>query len=104
MSVMSKSDEVLKMLRQIPKGKVTTYGCLAKKAKTSPRAVGQIMRRNAHPEIYPCYKVVSSSGKIHGYSGCMSGKTHKKKAALLKKDGIDIRNGKINLGQYLYKF
>ena len=76
---MSKSIEVLHLLTKIPKGKVSTYGELAKKAKTSPRAVGQIMRRNEHPELYPCYKGVASSGKIHGYSGCMSGKTHDKK-------------------------
>ncbi len=101
---MIKSLEVLRMLTKIPKGKVTTYGTLAKAAKTSPRAVGQIMRRNERPEMYPCYKVVSSSGKIHGYSGCMSGKIHNKKISLLKKDGIIIEKGKIDLQKYGHKF
>jgi methylated-DNA-[protein]-cysteine S-methyltransferase len=50
---MEKSLTVLKMLRKIPRGKVTTYGALAKAAKSSPRAVGQIMRNNPHPELYP---------------------------------------------------
>ncbi len=101
---MSKSLEVLKLLAKVPKGKVTTYGALAKAAKTSPRAVGQIMRRNQHPELYPCYKVVSSSGEVHGYSGCLSGKNVERKIALLKKDGIETRNGKIDLKKRLHDF
>ena len=101
---MSKSLDVLKLLREIPKGKVTTYGSLARRAHTSPRAVGQIMRRNAHPELYPCYKVVSSSGKIHGYSGCLTGKNPKKKIGLLRKDGIIIKSDRIDLAKFEYKF
>lgn len=92
------------MLTRIPKGKVTTYGELSRAAKSSPRAVGQIMRRNAHPELYPCYKVVSSSGKIHGYDGCLSGTKITRKAALLKKDGIEIKKGKIDLRKHLHRF
>ena len=101
---MSKSLEVLRMLRKIPKGKVTTYGALAKACRTSPRAVGQIMRHNEHPEIYSCYKVVSSSGKIHGYSGCLSGKNPARKTSFLKKDGIAIEKVKIDLQKYGHKF
>ena len=101
---MQKSLAVLKMLTKIPKGKVTTYGVLAEAAKSSPRAVGQIMRRNQRPDLYPCYKVVSASGKIHGYDGCLSGGKVGKKAALLKKDGIKIENDRIDLSKYLHKF
>jgi methylated-DNA-[protein]-cysteine S-methyltransferase len=101
---MQKSLEVLKLLKNVPKGKVTTYGALAKAAHTSPRAVGQIMKRNLRPDIYQCYKVVSSSGKIHGYAGCLSGKNPRKKMLLLKNDGIEIKKGKINLKIYEYSF
>src|SRR3989344_3647627 len=101
---MTKSETILKMLTKIPKGKVTTYGALAKATKSSPRAVGQIMRRNQHPEVYPCYKVVSASGRIHGYDGCLKGKKVDKKINLLKKDGIIIEKGKIDLDKYLHKF
>ena len=101
---MTKSETILKMLTKIPKGKVTTYGALAKATKSSPRAVGQIMRRNQHPEVYPCYKVVSASGRIHGYDGCLKGKKVDKKITLLKKDGIVIEKGKIDLEKHLHKF
>ena len=96
--------KALLLLRKIPKGKVTTYGVLAKATKSSPRAIGQIMRHNEHPEIYPCYKVISTSGKIHGYSGCLSGKRVEKKINLLRKDGIKIENNRIDLSRYLYEF
>ncbi|MBI4170723.1 MAG: MGMT family protein [Candidatus Aenigmarchaeota archaeon] len=101
---MSKSLEVLELLRKVPKGKITTYGSLARAAKTSPRAVGQIMRQNPFPDKYPCYKVIASSGKVHGYAGCMKGKHVEKKIRLLKKDGIGIRNGRIDLSYCLHKF
>ena len=101
---MKKSKEVLELLGKIPKGKVATYGSLAKAARTSPRAVGQIMRRNPYPKKYPCYKVVASSGRIHGYAGCLSGKSPKKKLELLEKDGIVIIGDKIDLLIYEHKF
>jgi len=89
------------LLKKIPKGKVTTYGILAKKCKTSARAVGAIMRSNKHPEGYPCFKVIASDGSLGGYCGKMNSK---KKTQLLKNDGIEIKNGKINLQKYLHKF
>jgi len=92
------------LLKKIPKGKVTTYGELARAAKTSARAVGSIMRSNEHPDEYPCYKVVSADGNIGGYCGETSGKQIEKKIKLLKNDGIEIKNGKINLKKHLHKF
>ena len=89
------------LLKKIPRGKVTTYGELAKACNTSPRAVGAIMRSNKRPEIYPCYKVVMADGSLGGYCGSMN---NKKKISLLRKNGIVIKNGKIDLKKYLYKF
>ncbi len=94
----------LLLLRKIPKGKITTYGELARAMGSSPRAIGQVMRRNKHPEIYPCYKVVSSNGKIHGYDGCLKGEKVDRKIMLLKKDGIETRNGRVDLSKHLHKF
>ncbi len=101
---MSKSEQVLKMLKKIPRGKVTTYGELSKASKSSPRAIGQIMRNNKQPEKYPCYKVVKSTGEIGGYDGCINGKMINKKILLLKKDGIKIENGKIDLKRFKFSF
>jgi O-6-methylguanine DNA methyltransferase len=98
------SRKVLELLRKIPRGEVTTYGALAKAAHTSPRAVGAIMRRNKDPIRYPCYKVVHADGRLGGYCGKTSGPAIKRKMALVKKDGIAVENGKIDLEKHLYKF
>lgn len=96
--------KALVLLRRIPRGKVTTYGELARACGSSPRAIGQIMRRNERPELYPCYKVVSSDGGIGGYAGCVRGAKIKKKIRLLGKDGIEIIDGKIDLERHLHRF
>src|SRR3989338_6231767 len=96
--------KALLLLRKIPKGKVTTYGALAKATRSSPRAIGQVMRRNEHPELYPCYKVVSSNGTIGGYAGCTKGRKINQKLLLLKKDSIEIQNDKIDLRKFMYSF
>lgn len=96
-------NKVYLLLKRIPRGKVATYGALAKACNTSPRAVGALMRSNRHPETYPCYKIVKSTGDVGGYCGSAQ-KDMEKKISLLKKDGIAITNGKIDLRKYGHAF
>lgn len=95
--------KALLLLRKVPRGKVTTYGALARATGSSPRAIGSVMRSNPRPDLYPCYKVVASDGSIGGYAGCVKGKKIAEKISLLKKDGIKIVNGKIN-EKHIYRF
>ncbi len=88
------------LLRKIPKGMVTTYKILAEKCGTSPRAIGRIMANNKEPERYPCYKVVHADGSVGNYSA-KGGRG--KKAELLKRDGVEILNGKISR-KYFWRF
>ncbi len=94
------AEKVLSHLKKIPKGRVTSYGILAGLFKTSPRAVGRIMKCNQSPEIYPCYKVVLSSGKVGNYSGRGG---IGKKISLLEKDGIAVEKGRIGR-KYFWTF
>jgi len=100
---MNFTEKVLEVVKKIPKGKVTTYSTLAKvlgKPKAS-RAIGQALKRNPEPIKIPCHRVVCSDGSLGGYSFANGTKT---KEELLKKEGIKIQNGKINLKNYLFKF
>ena len=92
--------KAIQLLQKIPRGKVATYGELARVCKTSPRAIGRIMAHNSDPEHYPCYKVVAFDGKLCGYSapGGLSTKEN-----LLQQEGIQVINGKVD-SQYFYIF
>lgn len=92
--------KALLLLKKIPKGKVTTYGTLAKLCGTSPRAIGVIMKTNPRPDECPCYKVVGHDGKLVGYSGKGALKT---KIKLLQNDGIKVKNGAVDKS-YFYEF
>lgn len=93
---------VYKELMRVPKGKVTTYGELAKAAgiKNGQRIIGQIMNRNPFPVIIPCHRVVKSDGKIGGYFYGQSVKTE-----MLSKEGISVKDGKIqNWEKSVFRF
>lgn len=75
--------KVWKALLKIPIGKVVTYGDLAKRLKTSPRAVGNACRKNPISIVIPCHRVVSKTG-LGGYGGKTSGESLKIKEWLLK--------------------
>ncbi len=60
---------VYHLLKQIPAGRVTTYGAIAKALNTSPRAVGNALRNNVFAPRIPCHRCVASTGYVNGYDG-----------------------------------
>ena len=80
------------LVRQIPKGRVSTYGAVAKALgnKGYARAVGKFMNKNPDPDDMPCFKIVKSDGSIGGFGRGIDDKIKR-----LKKDGIKVKNGKI---------
>jgi len=67
--VKSFKEKVFAIVRKIPKGKVLTYGEVAKLAGNprAGRAVGSILSTNFNSDI-PCHRVIRSDGKIGGYN------------------------------------
>jgi methylated-DNA-[protein]-cysteine S-methyltransferase len=59
----------LRAAAEIPIGQVRSYGWVATQigAPNAARAVGQVMARNPVPLLYPCHRVVDSSGHLHNY-------------------------------------
>lgn len=98
---MKKMREMQLLLARIPKGKVTTYKIMAKKLRVHPRVAGKLLSKNPDGVKYPCYKVIRYDGSLGGYS---SKRGIKDKIEKLKKDGIVIKNNKIDLKKYLFKF
>ncbi len=65
-------------LRRVPYGRTTSYGQIAKRLKTSPRAVGGALGRNNLMMSVPCHRVVSQDGKLTGFSSVGGIKTKRK--------------------------
>nr|AIF06262.1 methylated-DNA--protein-cysteine methyltransferase (MGMT, ogt) [uncultured marine thaumarchaeote KM3_190_E06] len=89
---MTLSTRVYTKLLQVPEGKVTTYGDLAKAVglENGQRIIGTIMKKNPFPGIVPCHRVVKSDSKIGGF---VYGE--RVKSQMLVKEGIKIKDGKI---------
>lgn len=69
-------------IRKIPFGATQTYGEIAKKLKSGPRAVGNACRRNKLLLIVPCHRVVSVTG-LGGFMGDADGSLVRRKQWLL---------------------
>jgi len=89
-------EKIYRLCGFIPKGKVATYGQLARLAgkPKAARAVGVFMKNNPDVPIVPCHRVVASDGKLTGYSA--KGGINKKKKILLN-EGVLFKKDNINL-------
>ena len=74
-------------LTEIPLGETRTYGDIANKLNSSPRAVGNACRKNPIQIIIPCHRVISAKG-IGGYAGETEGHQLSIKRWLLKHEGV----------------
>lgn len=91
--------QVLELLLTVPYGKVVTYGQIAVRlgSKQLARAVGNALHKNPDPQRYPCYKVVSASGKLsaHFAFGGMEGQRQR-----LQAEGIRVDNDTVDLTHF----
>lgn len=91
-------EKVYAFTRHIPKGKVATYGQLAKLAGSSgaARAVGVAMKTNPDAPHTPCHRVVSSIGRLTGYSA-PGGIAQKRK--MLIAEGVRFNGNTVDLSR-----
>ncbi len=73
-------------INRIPCGSVVTYGALAARLGSAPRAVGQACGANPFPLATPCHRVVSASG-IGGFANATDGFLLTAKRWLLAHEG-----------------
>jgi methylated-DNA-[protein]-cysteine S-methyltransferase len=80
--------KVWRELEKIPPGKPLTYGALAKRLKTSARAIGGACRENPVPIIVPCHRVTGATDR-GGYMGQTRGRAVQMKDWLLSHEDLD---------------
>ena len=80
--------------RQIPRGRVTTYGLLAAHINCgSAQAVGQALKRNPFAPQVPCHRVIASDLTLGGFQGQRGGAALRRKTAMLAREGVAFRDG-----------
>lgn len=92
---------VLELVSNIPEGKVSTYSGVARALgePRSYRAVGNVLANNPLLGEVLCHRVVRSDGSIGGY---IEGREEKMR--LLVEEGVEVRNGKVNLEEHMFDF
>lgn len=87
-------EKIYEIVRQIPEGRVSTYGLIAKYigGKFSARVVGYAMNHAHNREDVPAHRVVNRNGLL-------TGKHHFKPSSLmqqlLENEGVEIINDKV---------
>ena len=95
----SPTKRIYEAVKRIPKGYVATYAQVAEMAgdRKMARAVGNALHKNPDPENIPCHRVVNSKGELAGeyaFGGAW------KQAEILKGEGVESVNGKVDLKKY----
>ena len=75
---------VWRALTEIPYGATISYGELARRVGSVPRAVGTANGSNPLPIIVPCHRVIGADGSLTGFGGGLA-----VKRALLQLEGAD---------------
>ena len=98
---MTFSESVYEYLKTIPKGKVVTYGMIAR-AIGHPRAsrqVGNALHNNPTPVVVPCHRVVNREGRLapaFAFGGI------DKQAELLRSEGVEVIDKYVDLSKYIW--
>ena len=96
---MTTFEKIYDLVTSVPKGKVTTYGAIARLTGINPRVVGYALHQNKDPVNVPCHRVINSKGEIS--SGYAFGGPEIQKE-MLEEEGILFNKNKVNLKIFGY--
>ena len=94
--------KIYDVVKQIPYGKVATYGQIAALAgnKRWARVVGYALHANPDPDNIPCFRVVDRNGNV---SKAFAFGGENRQIELLEKEGIGCRDGHVDMGKYQWE-
>ncbi len=92
-------DRILAAVRQIPRGRVSTYGIVAELAGLPRRArlVGTVLKHAPSSRDLPWFRVINAGGRISLPSGSDSYARQKSK---LEAEGVIFRGDRVDMKRY----
>jgi len=92
-------EHIYEVVKRIPYGRVATYGQIAAIAGNPrwARVVGYALHANPDPAHIPCFRVVNRNGEV---SKAFAFGGENMQIQLLQADGIDVKDGKVDLSKY----
>ena len=95
-------ERIYDVVKQIPYGKVATYGQVAALAgsKRWARVVGYALHANPDPENIPCYRVVNRFGEV---SKAFAFGGENRQIELLEAEEIEFIDGRVDMEKYQWK-
>jgi methylated-DNA-[protein]-cysteine S-methyltransferase len=98
-------ERVYSLIRKVPKGKITTYREISFALGTKAyQSIGNALRKNPYPPSTPCHRVIKSNGSVGGFKGQTKGEKVQEKITLLRSEGVEVKENKVNLNKYLFQF
>ncbi|MBR6402295.1 MAG: methylated-DNA--[Eubacterium sp.] len=93
---------IYEAVKKIPYGHVATYAQIAELAgdRKMARAVGNALHKNPDPDNIPCFRVVNAKGELAG--GFAFGGAEVQ-ANLLRAEGVELIDGKVDMEKYQWK-
>ena len=96
-------ERIYDVVKQIPKGKVATYGQVAALAgnKRWSRVVGYALHVNPDPDNIPCYRVVNRLGEV---SKAFAFGGENRQIELLENEGVKFIDGRVDMKTYQWNY
>lgn len=96
------SKKVIKLIRSIPRGRVATYGQIAKLAgkPQGSRGVAWILHSSSRGYALPWQRVLNAKGRI---SFPEHSPEYARQKTLLENEGVEFVNGRIDLNEFSWK-
>lgn len=98
---MSINEKIFEIVRQIPVGKVTTYGAIAEVIgiRSSARYVGWALNSNKFGSDIPAHRVVNRNGDL---TGKMHFPTPTYMREMLEAEGVTFKGERVDMTRHLW--
>ena len=93
-------EKVYKLVRNIPSGKIMTYGQISELVGVDPRMVGWALHANKDSNDVPCHRVVNKDGRLA--PGYAFGGPNEQKNKLIG-EGVGFNGEFVDVNKFIFQ-